>query len=149
MDYYTISETLKKYSPALLRIGMAVVFLYFGISQLQHPQSFVGWLPKEVSLIPISSTTFVILNGAFETFFGTLLLLGIWTRLSAALLGLHLLGITFTIGFTEVGMRDLGLALATIALAMFGTTPLGIDDSREEPSTPDKAYYQNQEQRQQ
>lgn len=142
MDYQIINHNLKKYAPVLLRIGMAIVFVYFGTSQLQHPQSFVGWLPKEVGLIPIQPTTFVALNGAFETFFGVLLLFGIWTRISAALLGLHLLGITFTIGFTEVGIRDLGLSLATLALAMFGTTPMSIEESGEELGTTYEAYSQ-------
>lgn len=108
----------EKYAPVILRIGIAAVFLYFGISQLVTPEAFIGWLPKEVSMLPISPRTFVILNGGFEILAGSLLALGMFRRIAALLLGLHLLGITFTIGFTEIGMRDLGLSIATLTIVM-------------------------------
>ena len=115
------------YAPFVLRVSLALVFLYFGISQLAHPETFVGWLPKEVSMIPISPRTFVALNGGFETFFALMLMLGIIPRLSALLLGGHLLGITLTIGFTEIGVRDFGLAIATLVIVLTGAGPLRYD----------------------
>ena len=101
-----------------MRSALALVFLYFSISQLIFPESFAGWLPKEASLIPISPTRLVILNGGFELFFGVMLMLGIFRRLSALLLGLHLAAITFSIGFTEIGIRDFGLAVSTLSIAL-------------------------------
>jgi uncharacterized membrane protein YphA (DoxX/SURF4 family) len=103
----------------MLRIGLSIVFLYFGISQLINPESFIGWLPKEVSLLPIPPRAFVVLNGGFEVFFGTMLLIGIFRKLSALLLGTHLFFITLSIGFTEIGIRDLGLSLAALSLVFF------------------------------
>lgn len=114
-------------APAIARIALSLVFLYFGVSQLRDPSSFVGWLPAEVALLPISGVKFVLLNGVFEVFFGTLLLLGVYTRLSAALLGLHLLGIAASMGVSQTGVRDFGLALATIAVALHGPDRYGID----------------------
>ncbi len=115
------------YGPFVLRVALATVFLYFGISQLRHPELFIGWLPAEVASLPISPRTFVILNGGFETFFGTLLAVGLFTRLSAFLLGAHLLGIAFSIGFTEIGVRDFGLAAATLVIVMIGSGPLSLE----------------------
>lgn len=119
---------------------MAIVFLYFGFSQLRHPDLFIGWLPSEVSLLPISARTFVILNGAFEVFCGTLLFVGLFARVSALLLGIHLLSISFTIGFSEIGVRDFGLSLATIAIALLGPGAYALENrlgsSREEPNAP-------------
>jgi len=114
-------------APLVARIALALVFLYFGFSQLRDPSSFVGWLPAEAALLPISGAKFVLLNGVFEVLFGSLLLLGIYTRLSAALLGLHLLGIAVSMGFTQTGVRDLGLAFATIAVALHGPSRYSLD----------------------
>ena len=125
------------YGPLLLRVGLATVFLYFGISQLLHPEAFVGWLPKEVSMLPFSPRTFVVLNGGFEVFFGTLLLAGLFTRVSALLLGLHLFGITLSIGFSEIGVRDFGLSVATLALVLLGPGAYNLEERlREEPDAP-------------
>jgi uncharacterized membrane protein YphA (DoxX/SURF4 family) len=126
-----VRELIRNYGEAasflVVRIGLSIVFLYFGISQLRNPEAFIGWLPKEVSLLPFEPRTFVVLNGGFETFFGTLLLIGLYTRIAALLLGMHLLGITFTIGWTEIGVRDLGLALATISISLWPRLPCSMD----------------------
>ena len=121
-----LAKRAQQYAPLVLRISMAVVFLYFGIAQLRHPEGFIGWLPKEVELLPISPRTFVVLNGGFETFFGTMLLLGLYARLSAFLLGAHLFGIAMSIGWTEIGVRDFGLALATLVIVLLGAGPLNL-----------------------
>jgi len=107
-----------KYVSLILRLGIAIVFLYFGISQLITPEAFIGWLPDEIKLLPLSPRTFVVLNGGFEIFAASLLALGIYRRITALILGLHLLGITFTIGFTEIGIRDLGLVIATLTIVL-------------------------------
>ena len=111
----------------LTRISLALVFLYFGISQLTSPEQFVGWLPAEATLFPFSDTTLIILNGGLELFAGILLLLGLFSRLAALILGLHLLAITISIGYTEIGVRDFGLAIATIALSLTGPGAFAID----------------------
>ena len=120
-------DRLRQASPAVLRIALALVFLAFGLWQLRDPASVVGWLPAEASMIPIPGATLGLLNGAFEVLFGALLVLGVYTRLSALLLGLHLAGITLTIGFTQVGIRDFGLAFATLAVALYGPDAYGVD----------------------
>jgi uncharacterized membrane protein YphA (DoxX/SURF4 family) len=119
--------TSDDYAKLLLRAGLAGVFLYFGIQQLMHPEPFIGWLPSSAELVPLSGRTLVVLNGGFETFFGLLLLLGIFRRTSAFLLGAHLFGIGLTIGFTDIGIRDFGLALATLSLSLIKTDSLGFD----------------------
>ena len=35
----------QKYAPLVLRIGLSLVFLWFGISQLVNPESFLGYVP--------------------------------------------------------------------------------------------------------
>ncbi|MBR9703328.1 DoxX family protein [Candidatus Woesearchaeota archaeon] len=111
----------------IVRISMALVFLYFGFSQLLQPARFVGWLPPEASLIPISGTTLILFNGVFEVVFGTLLIVGAYTRISAALLGLHLFMISLTMGFTQTAVRDIGLALATLSIVFTGPDVWSLD----------------------
>ncbi|HEY9703533.1 MAG TPA: DoxX family membrane protein, partial [Allocoleopsis sp.] len=75
----------------------------------------------------VSAETVVFLNACFELIFAVLLGLGIFTRISALLLGLHLLGITIHVGFNPTGARDFGLALATLVIAMFGSDSLCLE----------------------
>ena len=113
-------DKYKSFGPAILRIGLAIVYLYFGVSQLINPNGFVFWLPEWTEKFFLSQTTLIYLNGIFEVIFGSLLLLGLYTRLSSFLLGVHLAFITISIGFTQIGIRDLGLTLATFAIFFNG-----------------------------
>jgi uncharacterized membrane protein YphA (DoxX/SURF4 family) len=112
---------VKNYAPTLLRLAMASVVLWFGVSQLLNPSAWTVWLPSWVNALPITSVQFVLLNGVAELVLGALLLAGLFTRLAALILSLHMLVIAFHLGYTDVGVRDAGLALATLAVAMHGS----------------------------
>lgn len=118
---------LIQFSPIFLRYSMALLFLWFGINQLLHAQMWVSWLPSWLGSLPIQATSFIYLNGTFETIFGFFLALGLFTRLSALLLSLHLFGIAFTIGYNDIGVRDFCLALGTMAVAFHGADRLSYD----------------------
>ena len=80
-------DNLKKFSPALLRIGISMVFLWFGFSQIKNPEAWTRMMPEYVqSLVPISPNTLIYMNGTFEIILAILLLLGIYTRASSLLL---------------------------------------------------------------
>lgn len=103
----------------VLRLGLAGVFLWFGFSQLIDGISWVSWVPEwAVNVIHLPPAMIVLANGLFEVVLGTLLALGLWTRAAALILGLHLGLITFDIGLTAIGVRDFGLTLASVALAL-------------------------------
>lgn len=120
---------IKKYinGRLLCRIGISFVFLWFGYSQLMHPENFVSWIPKEAERILAQPTILVILNGAFEMSFGLLLLIGVYTKIVALALGVHLALITASIGLTEIGVRDIGLTLATLSIALAKPDKLTVD----------------------
>ncbi len=101
------------------RIGLSLVFLWFGFNQLMYPLNWIGWVPQGMTGM-IDVYTLVFINGLFEIIFGALLLIGLFTRVASGLLALHLLGITFTIGFNEIGIRDLGLTLALVSVFLHG-----------------------------
>ncbi len=127
-------NTLKTLSSPILRIGLALVFLWFGISQISDTVNWVGYIPDwVVNLSSLNATTIVYLNGGFEIIFGTALLFGLFTRFVAFLLFLHIADITFTVGFDAIGVRDFGLTIATLVVWINGSDFFSLDSFIKKP----------------
>lgn len=116
-------DKLKKYSPVILRFGLAIVFLWFGFSQLKNPEPWTGLLPGFLN----SSIIFIYFNAIFEIVFASLLLLGFFTRAVSFILGLHLIGIIFSLGYGAVAVRDVGLAIASFSIFLYGADEFCLD----------------------
>ena len=124
-------EKLSKYSPIFLRTGIAIVFLWFGFSQLKDPTGWFRVIPAyATSLTHLSQTVIIYLNCTFEIVFATLLLIGFFTRTSSFLLFLHIIHITVSLGYGPVGVRDFSLAIATLAIFLHGADEFCIDKLR-------------------
>ncbi len=106
---------------------MAAVFYWFGFMQILNPSMFSFYVPQPIADLFGSAELASVYNGVFEIIFATLLLLGAFTRITALLLAIHLVGITITVGFTATGVRDFGLTIATFALVGFGSGKWGLD----------------------
>ena len=65
-----------------------------------------------------------------EGVLGLMLLFGWQTRIVALLLALHLFDIMYVVGYGEIGVRDFGLAVATLVVAMNGYDPLSLSGSK-------------------
>lgn len=122
-------EKFKEYAPVVLRISMALVFLWFAINQLISPSNWTGYLPNFL-LNTSNPEFFIYMNAIFEIIFGSTLILGMFTRISALLLGIHLLGISITMGWTAIAIRDYGLAFATITIFLNGPDKWCINKSQ-------------------
>lgn len=109
---------LAPYSTLVLRLGLAVVIMWFGMSQLLQPDMWISWVPAWTEALGLTPATVVLLNGIFESIAGLLLFFGAFTRYVALLLFVHMILIVFDIGLTQIGMRDLGLAAGFLALAL-------------------------------
>ena len=120
-------EKLKKYSPALLRIAIAIVFLWFGFSQLKNPSSWTGMLPGFAKSLGFSPNTLIYISGSFEVIFSICLLLGIYTRIISFVLGLHLIDILTIVGYGPIGVRDFALTLATFSIFLMGPDEFCLD----------------------
>ena len=129
-------DSCKSYAPALVRIAVSLVFLWFGVSQLVNPESFLGYIPGWLYPHPsemqhahqlqflhnISGLAHWVImgNGFFETFFGAFLLLGFFTRIAAFLLSFHLVAIALVLGYNDIAVRDLGLSAVTFSVFLNG-----------------------------
>ncbi len=121
-------EKISRYSPVLLRAGLATVFLWFGFSQMKNPSQWTGLIPEYTSSIPISPEIMIYLNGSFEIIFAILLLLGLFTRFTSLLLSLHVFHIVTIVGYGAIGARDLALALATLSIFLHGADEFCLDN---------------------
>jgi uncharacterized membrane protein YphA (DoxX/SURF4 family) len=122
---------LQKYSKPILRIALSLVFLYFGYQQITNPDAWTNFIPSAILFFGISAKTLVLTNAFLELGFGTLLLIGLYTRVASFILAMHLFGIAFSIGFNPLGMRDFGLAFATLVIFFNGIDWLCIDKKLE------------------
>lgn len=128
-----LSQIGTSISPSLLRIGIALVFLWFGTDQIIEPSAWVAYIPDWViSFSALSATTIVYLNATFEIFFGMALFLGFFTRFAAFFIMLHMINITYTVGLDAIGVRDFGLSVATIAIWLNGADFLTLDNFMKE-----------------
>jgi uncharacterized membrane protein YphA (DoxX/SURF4 family) len=123
-----IYNTMQKYSSLVLRVGLALVMLYFGSAQLMNPAPWMNFLPDWTKSLPISHINFIYLNGWFEIIAGLMLLTGFYTRIVAGLLALHLIGITMSIGYSATGVRDFGLTIALFAIFLQGESIWSLDE---------------------
>lgn len=113
-----ILRRVSPYASLVLRIGLAIVILWFGVQQLLHPDSWVLWVPEWAAFSGMEPVTIVYLNGFFELVAGLMLLIGFYARIAAFGLFLHLCIIVFDIGLNPTGVRDFGLAVALLAIAL-------------------------------
>ncbi len=108
-------------SNLFLRLGLAFVFLWFGIDKFIHPNYWVNaWLPSWfegiLKSLNIESIKFVYLNGIFELVVGLGFLFNIFVKVFAFLTVIFLLLIILSFGLSEVIVRDVGLIGAALAL---------------------------------
>lgn len=101
----------------ILRIGLAVTILWFGISQLMNPMYWTGYLPEFlISQSFISLNTLVYLNGVFEIILSFLLFMNKYVKITSIIMSIHLIFIIITLGFNEIGVRDFGILVGFVAL---------------------------------
>lgn len=110
-----------KTSNLLLRLGLAFVFLWFGIDKFIHPDYWINaWLPLWfqgiLGRLGIGNLNFIYANGIFEVVIGLGLVFNIFVKFLAFLIILFLLFVILSFGLNEVIVRDVGLIGAALAL---------------------------------
>jgi uncharacterized membrane protein YphA (DoxX/SURF4 family) len=106
-------------TPLLLRLGLMTMFLYAAISSFVNPQDWVGYLPSFMTDI-IPAHTLLKFFSVYELTLAGLLLTGVYVRYVALLCAATLIGIvSFNFSLFAISFRDIGLALAALALACY------------------------------
>jgi len=103
-------------SRQVLRFGFALLFLWFGYQHILDPSVWLGFLPEWTGYLPIPGETLVQINGLFAIISALFLILGVYTRVVALILGFHLIAIALEAG-GATGVRDAALAMCALALA--------------------------------
>lgn len=101
----------------LLRIGLAVVFLYAAYGAFMQPDVWIGYLP---GFIATSSSATIILQifSVIEIVLSIWLLIGKKTFYAAVIAAVMLVGIiSSNLSELDVIFRDFGLLFAALALA--------------------------------
>jgi uncharacterized membrane protein YphA (DoxX/SURF4 family) len=100
-----------------LRLGLAFVFAYAGVSSLQQPLEWVGYLPSFMTQL-IDAMLLIKLLAVYELLLAAWLLSARFTRYAALLSAATLAGILVAnIGQLIITFRDVGLVLMALALA--------------------------------
>lgn len=110
-----------QYSNLFLRLGLATVFLWFGIDKFINPQYWLNaWIPQDilavVSTFGIQGPDIIYISGIFELLVGAGILSNIFTKIFSILALVFLAVIMFMFGISEVIIRDIGLMGGFLAL---------------------------------
>lgn len=115
-DWHTIQD--KNLAPLLLRLGLATMFLYAGVSSLADPRGWIGFLPS-VLTDHVSGFTLLKFFAAYEFALAVWLLSGVYVRYAGLLCAATLGGIVVSnFSLFAISFRDIGLMFAALALAV-------------------------------
>lgn len=111
-------------SQIVIRTGLALVFLWFGIHKFIDPQYWLdAWVPHAVvaavERVHVGPRDFVNFIGIFEVLVAISLATGFFMRYFAAGAALFLLTTMAFHGFNEVLVRDIGLVGGLLAIVLW------------------------------
>lgn len=120
-------EALSDIAVLVLRIGLAIVFVYFGVDKFLNLQGNAEIISSIG--VPINAIFFTIFYGIVEVVVGSFLILGLFTRITAgvaaAMLTVTLL--SFWIKLSIFIPRDVGLLAIAVFLMLNSGGRIGLD----------------------
>ena len=119
---------MSKKALTILRLSMAVTFIWISIMIFQEPLFWGGFIqPWAANLLPGPLEQVMISTAVMELIIGVAMLFNIYTWIAALIASLHLLVILITVGIDSITVRDIGLLGASVALFL-STVPKHITD---------------------
>lgn len=111
---------MSKLAYHILRIGLAITFLWIGILIFRNPEDWGGYLqPWVAKLIPVPLTQAMMGTAILDITIGFLLLIDVLTWLVATIGVIHLIIVLSVSGINAITVRDIGLLSSALALAIF------------------------------
>ena len=124
----------QKFAPVFLRIGLALLFVLFGLQKLLHPSQTTAEIQLLTNFELVDAAALNFYLGLLELFVAASFLLGFKVRLFA-LISFLLVAMFFLSFLSRYGVslnpdlyRDVGLVGASIALFLLGAGPLSLDN---------------------
>ena len=101
----------------ILVLGLAYVFILFGLQKIFTPLVWNGWTPNWMDgLLGITKLSWTKILGLIELTLGLGVIIPKTRTIATALVILHLIAVVAIARFSEVGIRDTGLLLMALAL---------------------------------
>src|SRR3989338_143439 len=108
---------MNKTSFHVLRVGLAITFLWICILIFKQPEVWGGYLQSwAVNLLPIPIEKMMIGTAFLDIVIGVLLLVDSFVWLAALAGTIHLVIVLAVSGINEVTVRDIGILAATLTL---------------------------------
>ncbi|MBI2049923.1 MAG: DoxX family membrane protein [Candidatus Staskawiczbacteria bacterium] len=108
---------MKTASFHILRVGMAITFLWIGVLIFKSPESWGGYLqPWVFKLLPVSLEQAMVSTAILDIVIGAFLLVDFLPWLAAFVGALHLVIVLTVSGITDITSRDIGLLAGLLAL---------------------------------
>ena len=103
----------------VLRVGMAITFLWVGILILQSPEAWAGFIKPWVADLLITTPEKTMIGTAiFDIVVGFLLLIDFWAFWTSVLAVIHLFLVLIVSGIDAITVRDIGLLAGALALVV-------------------------------
>lgn len=107
----------------VLRVGLAITFLWIGVLIFKQPEAWGGYLqPWAAGLLPIPLNQAMIGTAILDIVIGAFLLTDFLPWLAAIIGAVHLIIVLATSGITDITVRDIGL-LAGMTAIMVDSLP--------------------------
>lgn len=103
----------------ILRVGMAITFLWIGILILKDPQGWSGYIQSWLlDLLPLTPTHIMISTAILDITIGALLLIDKLTWQASLVGALHLVTVLIASGINSITVRDIGLLAGCLSLSL-------------------------------
>ena len=108
---------MNKTSFHILRVGLAITFLWIGVLIFKQPEAWGGYLqPWAAGLLPVPIAQAMIGTAFLDIAIGALLLFDSFVWLAALVGAIHLIIVLTVSGITDITVRDIGILSAAVAL---------------------------------
>ena len=114
---FRILTTIKKYEMWLLRVAISFPMFWAGIGEIQHPDSWIGYVPDSGEIL-LDKGTFLTIHSFSLILFAVFLMTGPIRWFFSLLAFLNLLSILIFFGLDDITFRDLGLTLVALVLTV-------------------------------
>ncbi len=120
---------MRKTSFHILRVGLAITFLWIGILIFKQPEAWGGYLqPWAAGLLPIPIAQAMIGTAFLDIAIGFLLLIDTFVWLAALVGAIHLVIVLTVSGINDITARDIAILAAAIAI-MADSLPKTLTDN--------------------